>query len=366
MERRITRIERNASGDAISVHGDFGTLSIDTVIQHIESDEHTYFVQSGDGRSYVEVTETNGRRHLSADDSSIDELPEITAELSMPEVLQEIVADAKSLETHWAKAQSGMEEIRIRLDDASARFIDVSDRVTSSCTSLQSILSDIANAESQTGISKLRKEDSKTFTTAAEDAIKTIPADDMDNLNNLAAETKEEVDRVLNPLRKDQQELYRKLNRTASDLSVYVGSSELGKHFNTARSDKRTLGLKWHYIGVFFVLLGYFGAAIFSAWKGFTAGAYMPLLPVSIVLGLLAQQIIQKARADEDYRHKSSFLNTYPWFSRELDRNKRNDLADETIKVISKTPISSPSSSIWWPWNFGQRNRSQESSESGK
>lgn len=133
--------------------------------------------------------------------------------------------------------------------------------------------------------------------------------------------------------RKEREVISEKIKSLLPRTTAY----ELGKDYADTR---KNTNLRWHYGGIVATILVYAVLTIFSIINDSLAGIYIPLLPLSAVLYLLIQQIQQKTRMDEEYRHKETLMKTYVGFSQNLEQKGEVYLDVVTIESIARNPAS--------------------------
>lgn len=121
---------------------------------------------------------------------------------------------------------------------------------------------------------------------------------------------------------------------------------ELGKEYAETRRNTKLGG---YYLGISGTLAVYTVVALISVFNDELAGVYIPLLPFSAVLYLFIQQITQKTRMDEEYRHKETLMKTYIGFSQseELSDGEKAQLDKDAIASVKRNPAETISSAGW-------------------
>lgn len=130
-----------------------------------------------------------------------------------------------------------------------------------------------------------------------------------------------------------REEISRKITNLLPRATAY----ELGKAYAETR---RGTQLGWHYGGIAATIIVYAGLTILSIINDSLAGMYIPLLPLSAVLFLLIQQIQQKTRMDEEYRHKETLMNTYVGFSQKLTEEDSDRLDMVAMESVARNLAS--------------------------
>ena len=141
------------------------------------------------------------------------------------------------------------------------------------------------------------------------------------------------LDTAIQNWRKEREGISEKIKSLLPRTTAY----ELGKDYADTR---KNTNLRWHYGGIVATILVYTVLTIFSIINDSLAGIYIPLLPLSAVLYLLIQQIQQKTRMDEEYRHKETLMKTYVGFSQNLEQKGEVYLDVVTIESIARNPAS--------------------------
>ena len=141
------------------------------------------------------------------------------------------------------------------------------------------------------------------------------------------------LDTAIQNWRKEREGISEKIKSLLPRTTAY----ELGKDYADTR---KNTNLRWHYGGIVATILVYTVLTIFSIINDSLAGIYIPLLPLSAVLYLLIQQIQQKTRMDEEYRHKETLMKTYVGFSQNLEQKDEVYLDAVTIESIARNPAS--------------------------
>ena len=80
-DRRVKKTGKDADGDITSLCGDWGQRTKAGAISDIESNTHTYYVQSGSSRSEVHVVQGQTGKYLRSDPdpssaNNLDNLPD--------------------------------------------------------------------------------------------------------------------------------------------------------------------------------------------------------------------------------------------------------------------------------------------------
>ena len=80
-DRRVKKTGKDVEGDITALCGDWGRRSKAEAISDIENNTHTYFVQSGNRRSYVHVVMGPTGKYLCSDPdatsaNNLDNLPD--------------------------------------------------------------------------------------------------------------------------------------------------------------------------------------------------------------------------------------------------------------------------------------------------
>ena len=141
------------------------------------------------------------------------------------------------------------------------------------------------------------------------------------------------LDTAIQSWRKERENISDKIR----SLLPRTTAHELGKDYADTR---KSTDLRWHYAGIMATIMVYAVLTIFSIINDSLAGIYIPLLPLSAVLYLLIQQIQQKTRMDEEYRHKETLMKTYVGFSQNLEQKDEIYLDAVTIESIARNPAS--------------------------
>lgn len=142
-----------------------------------------------------------------------------------------------------------------------------------------------------------------------------------------------EISTAMRNWQSQREEISRKITNLLPRITAY----ELGKAYAETR---RGTQLRWHYGGIAATIVVYAVLTILSIINDSLAGMYIPLLPLSAVLFLLIQQIQQKTRMDEEYRHKETLMNTYVGFSQKLTEEDSDNLDIIAMESVARNPAS--------------------------
>ena len=142
--------------------------------------------------------------------------------------------------------------------------------------------------------------------------------------------------------KKEKYQMTKKIN----ELLPLTTAHELSKEYAETRKNTKLSGYYW---GIAATLAVYTILAIVSIFNNKLAGIYIPLLPFSAVLYLFIQQITQKTRMDEEYRHKETMMKTYVGFSQseQLAEEKKAELDQSAIESVKRNPAETISSAGW-------------------
>ena len=156
------------------------------------------------------------------------------------------------------------------------------------------------------------------------------------------AESITTLDTAIQSWRKEREGISDKIK----SLLPRTTAHELGKEYAETRGNTKLGG---YYLGIVAILAVYTVVALISVFNNKLAGIYIPLLPFTAALYLFIQQITQKTRMDEEYRHKETLMKTYVGFSQseELDDAQKTKLDNEAIESVKRNPAETISSAGW-------------------